>query len=138
MAMTERDFEAWARLRRMGGFRFVLGIGVLGFGVPFAVLFFLFFAAAVWLLDGVCLPPDWFAFISVLSLLAGLVFGLWQWFTSERAFRRWQLSGSRRELLPGHSDKEGSSNSSRDQGHSDGKAEKGNPVSVAARRMPSA
>jgi hypothetical protein len=95
MAMTERDFEAWARLRSMGGFRFVLGIGVLAFGVPLAVFMSLFFPAVVWLIDGDRLPPWFFALFGALGLLAGLAFGLWQWYTSERAYRRW------REAVPG-------------------------------------
>lgn len=96
MATTERDFEAWVRLRRMGGVRFVLGYGVLAFGVPFAVLFSLFFTGAVWLMDGERLAPGWFVFFASLSLVAGLAFGLWQWYTSERSYRRWQSSGSGR------------------------------------------
>jgi hypothetical protein len=90
MAMTEHDFEVWARLRRMGGVRFVLGVGVLGFGVPLGAFMSLFFPAVVWLIDGDRLPPWFFALFAALSLFGGLAFGCWQWYTSEKAYRQWR------------------------------------------------
>ncbi len=94
MAMSNTDFEAWGRLRRMGRVRFVLGIGVLGFGVPFALLFSLFFCLVVWAMGDPRPPLWWFVLIAALSLLGGLAFGFWQWYTSERAYRRQASSGS--------------------------------------------
>jgi hypothetical protein len=94
MARSERDFEVWGRLRRMGCIRFVLGIGVLGFGVPFALLFSLFFRLAVRAMGDPPPPLWWFALTAALSLLGGLAFGLYHWYTSERAYLRWTSSRS--------------------------------------------
>lgn len=94
MAMSDSDFEVWGHVRRMGRVRFVLGIGVLGFGVPFALLFPLLFCLVVWAMGDPRPPLWWFVFTAALSLLGGLAFGLYQWYTSERAYGRWVSSRS--------------------------------------------
>jgi hypothetical protein len=94
MAMSDSDFEVWGRVRRMGRVRFVLGIGVLGFGVPFALLFSLLFCLVVRAMGDPRPPLWWFVFTAALSLLGGLAFGLYQWYTSERAYGQWVSSRS--------------------------------------------
>jgi protein-S-isoprenylcysteine O-methyltransferase Ste14 len=92
--MSDSDFETWGRLRRMGSVRFVLGIGCIGFGVPFAILFSLLFCLAIWAMGDPSPPLWWFVLTAALSLLGGLAFGFWQWYTTERAYQRRASSGT--------------------------------------------
>jgi hypothetical protein len=75
-----RDSEKWVKLSKMGRSRFVLLYGVLGWGVPTAILFSL--------LRGYERGWAEFPVNLVLSLimfpLAGIVWGRWMWKFLER------------------------------------------------------
>ena len=88
--MSESKSEKWARTRRLGRKRFVWLYGVLGWGVPTAVLFSLLRAYA----EGWEQLPVILAISLAIFPLGGVVFGRVMWWWLERMNRRSATTGT--------------------------------------------
>ncbi len=81
--MSHSDTEKWAKLSKLGRSQYVLRVGVLGWGVPTAMLFSL--------IEGYRLGWDQFVFQLVPALVifpvAGIFFGraMWRMLEKKRA-----------------------------------------------------
>ena len=85
--MTPKQYEKWKRWRRLGRFRFVLLSGG-AWGLPFAALFTLAFPLAIRLSVGDRLSTAEVLFtVLPVSLVGGVVFGLWFWSRGEAEYR---------------------------------------------------
>ena len=84
------NHQAWCRLRQMGRLRFILCYGVLGWGLPFGLLFPAVFAGLIRLVDGE--GPSYseiMPWMLPVGLFSGVGFGAWTWVLGEQGHRRW-------------------------------------------------
>src|SRR3712207_6822693 len=79
----EPRFQRWAQIRSRGKWRFVICYGTLGIGVPFALLWSVFFAWAVG--DSF---RSVFPFAAPISPIGGTVFAWWAWRSAERDYAK--------------------------------------------------
>jgi hypothetical protein len=95
-ALSEKQRKRWEQLRARGKRRFVVLHGVLGWGVPVAVVW------SIWMqlwdngfsLDGF-LSARFFSQMVVAFMVfpaAGILFGHWMWWFNERRYLRTQRS----------------------------------------------
>lgn len=92
------NHEAWCRLRRLGPFRFVLLYGVLGWGLPFGLLFPGIFVVLIRIVDNQA--PSYSEIVPwmlPLGLHSGIGFGWWIWVLGEQGHRRWLAQSESRE-----------------------------------------
>ncbi len=84
------NHQAWCQLREMGRLRFVLFYGVLGWGLPFGLLFPAFFAVLLRLVDGE--GPSYAEFVPwmlPMGLFSGAGVGWWIWVLGEQGHKGW-------------------------------------------------
>jgi hypothetical protein len=88
------NYEEWSRLRRMGRARFIVFFGVLGWGLPFGLLFPFLFALLARLVEPQ--GPTYLAIVGwmlprmlPIGMLGGAVFGWWIWRSGEKGHQHW-------------------------------------------------
>jgi hypothetical protein len=84
----------------MGRLRFVLFYGILGWGLPFGLLFPAVFAVLLRLVDGE--GPRYseiMPWMLPVSLLMGAVCGWWIWVLGEQGHRRWLEQAKTQERI---------------------------------------
>lgn len=86
--MKDRQREKWEKLRAKGKKKFVIYNGILGWGVPTAILFSL----AMTFLDSysVQIDKEFFKLLIISIILfpfGGIFWGLWVWAWSEKLYK---------------------------------------------------
>jgi hypothetical protein len=83
-AMSETTLRGWAKTRTLGQSAFILKYGILGWGVPTAILWSVLVAAD----EGLAALPILLLFALTLFPVGGYVFGRVLWAVLERSHTR--------------------------------------------------
>lgn len=86
---TEKNARYWAAQRELGRWKWVLLYGVCAYG---GILFMLRVVFELVFLQGNYLHKLHLAGSIVVSLLTGLIFGLWLWYSGEKSYEKYMNS----------------------------------------------